>query len=114
MNNDVEAILKTLRNANLAWLADQIANTISNGRVVSKEYRTLWARGRKRKGTKIEPLSWRSHSKRFEAIQSNCAKRGNLRNGRLAKTSEAYRIRVSAYLLSLQAEPYWNPSDEML
>jgi lambda repressor-like predicted transcriptional regulator len=57
MNSDVEEILQALRDADLAWLADQIAIAISNGKVVTKEYRTSGTRGLKRKGTKIEPLS---------------------------------------------------------
>lgn len=56
MNPDVAEILKTLRDHNLAWMADEIALTINNGKIVKKSYRESGTSGRTRQGTMSVPF----------------------------------------------------------
>ena len=57
MNDDVTELLQTLRQQNLAWMADEIATTITNGKIITKDYRESGTRGKKLKGTTSVPFT---------------------------------------------------------
>lgn len=53
---DVLAILKSLRDAGLAWIADEVETTISNGKEEEKQYREATGR-RAKTGTTTVPYT---------------------------------------------------------
>jgi hypothetical protein len=57
MNQDVAELLSTLRESNLAWMADEIATTINNGKVIQKSYRETGTQGRTKRGTQSVPFT---------------------------------------------------------